>query len=71
VVVEVPELPIKPSPPVLLDTDRARARAIVHAWKPLNELSPAHAEIVAKAIAQGIAEGRRQGLEMAKAELKP
>ena len=39
-------------------------------WKPLSELSPADAEIVAKAIAQGIAEGRRHGMELAKAELE-
>lgn len=68
-VVEVLKLPIKPSPPVLLDTDRARARQIVRSWKPLSELSSDDAEIVAKAIAQGIAEGRRHGLELGKAEL--
>ncbi len=47
----------------------ARARQIARSWQPLGELSAAQAEIVAKAIAQGIAEGRSHGMEMAKAEL--
>ncbi len=33
--------------------------------KLLDQLSPADVEIVARAIAQGIAEGRRSGLEIA------
>ena len=69
-VVELLRLPIKPPFPLPLDTDLARARQIVRSWKPLSELSFADAEIVAKAIAQGIAEGRSHGLELAKAELK-
>ncbi len=46
----------------------ARARQIARSWQPLSELSAAQAEIVAKAVAQGIAEGRSHGMEMAKAE---
>jgi hypothetical protein len=45
--------------------DLERARQIARSWKPLDQLSPADAEIVTKAIAEGIAEGRRHGLEMA------
>jgi hypothetical protein len=39
-------------------------------WKPLDQLSAADVEIVAKAIAQGIAEGRRHGLELAQSRLE-
>ena len=67
---ELRTLPIKPPLPLPLDTDLARARQIARLWKPLSELSSADAEIVAKAIAQGIAEGRRHGLELAKAQLE-
>jgi hypothetical protein len=38
-------------------------------WKPHNQLAPAELEVVAKAIAQGISEGRRHGFEMSKANL--
>ena len=44
---------------------RQRSRQIARSWKPFDQLSPGDAEIVAKAIAEGIAEGRRHGLEMA------
>jgi hypothetical protein len=44
-----------------------RAREIARSWKPLDQLSPADAEIVARAIAEGIARGRRHGLEMGQA----
>ena len=47
-----------------------RARQIARSWKRLDQLSPADAEIVARAIAQGIAEGRRHGLELAKADVE-
>ncbi len=59
-------MPIKPAPPIALYGDLERARQIARSWKPLDQLSSADAEIVAKAIAQGIAEGRRHGLEIAK-----
>jgi hypothetical protein len=45
-----------------------RARQIARSWKLLDQLPPADAEIVARAIAQGIAEGRRHGWELAKVE---
>ena len=63
-------MPIKPPLPVALYGDLARARQIARSWKPLDQLSPADAEVVARAIAQGIAEGRRHGLELAKAEVE-
>jgi hypothetical protein len=63
-------MPIKPPLPVALYGDLARARQIVRSWNPLDQLSPADAEIIARAIAQGIAEGRRHGLELAKADLE-
>ena len=55
-------MPIKSLP--ILDRDLARAREIAGSWKLLDHLSPADAEIVARAIAQGIAEGRKYGLEV-------
>jgi hypothetical protein len=56
-------MPIRPPPPMALYEDLERARQIARSWKPLDHLSPADADIVAKAIAEGIAEGRRHGLE--------
>jgi hypothetical protein len=50
--------------------DLERARQIARSWKPLDQLSPADAEIVARAIAEGIAEGRRHGFEMARADVE-
>jgi hypothetical protein len=50
--------------------DLERARQIARSWKPLGQLSPFDAEMVARAIAEGIAEGRRHGLELAKADLE-
>src|SRR5258708_38249391 len=58
-------MPFKPPP--TLDRDLARARQIARSWKPLDKLAPADAETVARAIAEGIAEGRRYGLEIAQA----
>jgi hypothetical protein len=63
-------VPIRPLPPVATLWDLARARQIASTWKPLNQLPPAELEIVARAIAEGIAEGRRHGLEMAKADVE-
>jgi len=45
--------------------DLERARQIGRSRKPLDHLAHADAEIVAKAIAEGIAAGRRHGLEIA------
>ena len=60
-------MPIKPLPPKTLFSDMERARVIACSWKLLDHLSAADAEIVARAIAEGIADGRRQGLEMGQA----
>ena len=60
-------MPIKPLPPKTLFGDMERARMIARSWKPLDQLSEADAEIVARAIAEGIADGRRHGLEMSQA----
>ena len=60
-------MPIKPLPPKTLFGDMERARVIARSWKPLDHLSEADAEIVARAIAEGIADGRRHGLEMVQA----
>jgi hypothetical protein len=59
-------MPIKPPPPIALYGDLERARQIARAWKPLDQLSPADANIVARAIADGIAEGRGLGLAIAR-----
>jgi hypothetical protein len=59
-------MPIKR--PIVCEMDLTRARQIVCALTPLKRLSCDDAETVARAIAEGIAWGRKQGLEMAKAE---
>jgi hypothetical protein len=59
------KMPIKPLP--VMERDLARARQIARSWAPLGHLSPADAEIVARAIAEGIAEGRKYGLEIGQA----
>jgi hypothetical protein len=69
-------MPILPPPPVALYGDLGRARQIASSWKLLDGLAEADADLVARAIAQGIAEGRRHGLQMAgafpeKASLAP
>jgi hypothetical protein len=64
------EMPIKPPHPVALYGDLARARQIARSWKPLSQLSAADIEIVERAIAEGIAEGRRHGLQMAEPPLE-
>lgn len=61
-------MPIKPPP--ALERDIIRARQIARSWNLLDRLSPDDVEIVARAIAQGIAEGRRYGLEIAQAPVK-
>jgi hypothetical protein len=57
-------------PPVVTEMDLLRARRIVCALAPLKGLSADDAEIVARTIAQGFAEGRQRGLDIAKAELE-
>jgi hypothetical protein len=59
-----PQMPIKPVP--VSEMDLARARQIVRSLEPLKGLTSDDAEIVTRAIAQSFAEGRRQGLEIAK-----
>lgn len=58
-------MPIKP---LATECDLMRARRIERSWTPFffKRLSSADAEIVTRAIAQGIAEGRKEGLELAK-----
>lgn len=50
----------------ITDMDIQRARRIERSWAP-RDLSEDQAEYVVRAIAQGIAQGRQQGLELAKA----
>ena len=59
-------MPIKR--PVVTEMDLLRARQIVCSLLPLKRLSCDDAEIVARAIAEAIAGGRKQGLEIAKVE---
>jgi hypothetical protein len=63
-------VPIRPPPPIPVYGDLERARQIARSWKPLDHLSHADVEIVVRAIAEGIAEGRRHGLELAKADIE-
>jgi hypothetical protein len=50
------------------EADLMRARRIERSWTPFfsKELSVDQTAIVVRAIAQGIAEGRKNGLELAK-----
>jgi len=50
------------------EVDLMRARRIERSWTPffLKELSSDQTAIVVRAIAQGIAEGRKEGFELAK-----
>jgi hypothetical protein len=58
-------MPIKPPPPVRLYGDLERGHQIARSWGLLDRLARADAELVISAIAQGIAEGRRHGLDLA------
>lgn len=51
-----------------IERDLARARQILRPWSSLKGLSSDEIDIIARMIAQGIAEGRRYGFEMAEAE---
>ena len=51
----------------ITEMDIQRARRIERSWAPM-DLTDSQAEYVVRAIAQGIAHGRRQGLELAKAQ---
>ena len=61
-------MPIEPAAVIPLYERLHRARQIANSWELLDRLPPAHAERVVRAIAQGIAEGRRHGLGCAKAD---
>jgi hypothetical protein len=56
-------MPIKPPP--ISERDLVHARQIARSWKLLDQLPAADVEIAVRAIAQGIAEGRVSGLEIA------
>jgi hypothetical protein len=53
------------APGIIFEVDLARARRILSSWTSLKRLSSDEAEIIARMIAQGIAEGRRDGLGLA------
>ena len=61
-------MPIKP--PSVTEMDLIRGRQIVRSLSPLKRLSCDEAQIVARAIAESFAEGRRQGLDIAMANLQ-
>ena len=61
-------MPIKPPPLPTIYEDMERARSIARAWN-LDQLAAADAEIVTRAIAEGIARGRRHGLELGQGHL--
>src|SRR5262245_43676871 len=61
-------MPIKP--PAVTEMDLVRGRQIVRSLMPLKRLSCDDAQIVARAIAECFAEGRRQGAEIAMANLQ-
>jgi hypothetical protein len=56
-------MPIKPPP--FSERDLVRSRQIARSWKLADRLSTEDIEVIARAIAQGIAEGRQNGLELA------
>jgi len=60
-------MPIDPLCNPLCLRDLSRARRILSSWTSLKRLSSDEAEIIVRMIAQGIAEGRRNGLELAEA----
>ena len=57
-------MPIKP--PIVTEMDLIRGRQIVRSLRPLKRLSCDDAQIVARAIAESFAEGRKQGFDLAK-----
>ena len=61
-------MPIKP--PCVTEMDLIRGRQIVRSLTPLKHLSCDDAQIVARAIAECFAEGRRQGVDIAMANLQ-
>ena len=61
-------MPIKP--PIVTEIDLIRGRQIVRSLTPLKRLSCDDAQIVARVIAESFAEGRRQGVDIAMANLQ-
>ena len=59
----IAQMPIIP-----LERELARARQILSSWTGFKRLSSDEADVIARMIAQGTAEGRRYGLELAGAE---
>ncbi|WP_234678795.1 hypothetical protein [Bradyrhizobium monzae] len=57
---------IKPLP--FVGTDLWRARQILRSWTSLRRLTSDEADIVVRMIAQGLAEGRKLGFELAVTE---
>lgn len=57
---------IKPLP--FVASDLARARHILRSWSPLRGLTSDETDIVVRMIAQGFAEGRKHGFELALTE---
>ncbi|WP_063921245.1 hypothetical protein [Bradyrhizobium sp. AT1] len=57
---------IKPLP--FVATDLARARHILRSWGSLRRLTADETDMVVRMIAQGFAEGRKHGFELALAE---
>jgi hypothetical protein len=60
-------MPIKP--PIVTEMDLIRGRQIVRSLAPLKWLSCEAAQLVARAIAESFAEGRKQGFDIAKDNL--
>ena len=54
--------------PLFCEWDLVRARRILGSWTSVKRLSSDEADIILRMIAQGIAEGRRYGFELAEAE---
>jgi hypothetical protein len=61
-------MPIKP--PFVTEMDVVRGRQIVNSLTPLKRLSSDDAELVARTIAQIRAEGRKQGLDLARVDVE-
>ena len=61
-------MPIKP--PIVTEMDLVRGRQIVNSLTPLKRLSSNDAELVARTIAQIRAEGRKQGLDLARIDVE-
>jgi hypothetical protein len=61
-------MPFKP--PIVTEMDLVRGRQIVRSLMPLKRLSCDDAQIVARAIAESFAEGRKQGFDLAKDNLQ-